>query len=116
MTFLIDENVSFGLVERLRTGGHQVVSIVESQQQGLSDDKIFTTAQKTKAVIVTRDHHFTNAIHFPAEKTVGIIYIRHGNLCSEEEIKLVEDFLAKHSSEQYCGKLVLLTKDEIYIR
>lgn len=116
MFFLIDENVSFGLVECLRAKGHQVVSIVEAHNQGLSDNKIFASVQKDKSVIVTRDHHFTNPVSFPAEKTAGIIYIRHGNLCSEEEIKLVENFLLRHSPEQYYGKLVLLSKDEIYIR
>lgn len=116
MLFLIDENVSFGLVECLRVKGHQVVSIVEAHNQGLSDNKIFTRAQKDKAVIVTRDHHFTNPVSFPAEETSGIIYIRHGNLSSEEEIRLVENFLIRHPPEQYYGKLVLLSRDEIYIR
>jgi len=116
MFFLIDENVSFGLVECFRAKGYQVVSIVEAHAQGLSDNEIFTSAQKYKAVIITRDHHFTNPISFPVEKTAGIIYIRQGNLCSEEEIKLVESFLIRHSPEQYYGKLVLLSKNEIYIR
>jgi len=48
---------------------------------------------REQAVLVTRDYHFTNPIRFPAEKTAGIIYIRHGNLKSEEEIMLMENFL-----------------------
>ena len=116
MNFLVDENVSFGLVEHLRTYGHQVTSIVEIHKQGLSDEKIFARAKMDKLIIITRDHHFTNAIHFPVEETAGIIYIRHGNLSSSEEIKLVESFLTTHSLEQYHGKLVLLSQGEIYIR
>ncbi len=116
MQFLIDENVSFGLIKRLEDKSYEVISVVESQQHGISDSKVFAIAKKTKAVIITRDHHFTNPLLFPAQETGGVICIRHGNLSSEEEIKLIEDFLDKHSLEQYSGRLVLLSKHNIFIR
>ncbi|MFH1798813.1 MAG: DUF5615 family PIN-like protein [Candidatus Omnitrophota bacterium] len=116
MAFLVDENVSFGLIEKLNAKGYEVISVVENQQQGISDSTVFEMAKKVKAVIITRDHHFTNSLLFPAEETGGVIHLRHGNLSSEEEIKLVEDFLTRHSLDQYRGKLVLLSKNNIFIR
>ena len=72
MHIVVDENVSHGLVERLR--------------------------------------------RFPAEKTNGIIYIRHGNLKSEEEITMVENCLHSHDLEIFQGKLVTLYRNSIKFR
>jgi len=70
----------------------------------------------SSAILITRDSHFTNAVRYPAEKTGGIIYIRHGNLTSEEEIELVAKFLSRHSVEEFSGKLVTLYRDSVKIR
>lgn len=71
---------------------------------------------REQAVLVTRDYHFTNPIRFPAEKTARIIYIRHGNLKSEEEIMLMENFLHEYDPEVFLGKLVTLYRDSVKIR
>ncbi len=76
MNFIIDENVSLGLVERLRSSGHKVISIAEEPNRGFEDEDIFTLCKKTKSILITRDYHFTNPIRFPAKCTKGIIYIR----------------------------------------
>lgn len=49
-------------------------------------------------------------------RTKGIIYVRHGNLTASEEIKIVQEFLSKHESENYTGKLVTLYKNSVKIR
>jgi hypothetical protein len=72
VNIVVDENVSYGLVEKLR--------------------------------------------RFPAEKTKGIIYIRHGNLKSEEEIMMVENCLRSHDLEILQGKLVTLYRDSVKFR
>jgi predicted nuclease of predicted toxin-antitoxin system len=84
MKIVVDENVSYGLVERLRIKGHEVTSISElAEKRRLSDEDVYTLILGEQAIFVTRDHHFTDPIRFPAEKTKGIIYIRHGNLKSD---------------------------------
>ena len=75
-----------------------------------------TLALQEQAVFITRDYHFTNPIRFPAERTQGIIYIRHGNLESEEEIAMVEKCLSDHDLGTFRGKLVTLYRDSIRIR
>ncbi|MCL0066016.1 hypothetical protein M1N79_03980 [Dehalococcoidia bacterium] len=69
-----------------------------------------------KIVVDERDYHFTNPVRFPAERTKGIIYIRHGNLKTEEEIAMVENFLYDHDLEVFQQKLVTLYGDGIRIR
>jgi predicted nuclease of predicted toxin-antitoxin system len=116
MRIVIDENVSYGVAERLRMRGHDVLSISEMPERGMSDEDVYALAVREEAVIITRDYHFTNPVRFPARETKGIIYIRHGNLQSEEEIRMVENFLRAHDLEVFKGKLVTLYRDSIMIR
>ncbi len=44
------------------------------------------------------------------------MYIRHGNLSSQEEIELVEQILNTHPIELFSGKLVLLSRHNLKIR
>ena len=115
MKFVVDENVSFGLVEALRKTGEEVLAIVEDNR-GISDIAVFSLAQKHKAILITRDYHFTNPIRFASSKIGAIIYIQQGNLSSAEETQLVMNFLKRHSSSEFKGKLVTLYKDSVKIR
>ncbi|MBI3995892.1 MAG: DUF5615 family PIN-like protein [Nitrospirae bacterium] len=116
MKFVVDENVSYGLVEVLRKTGHNVTAIGETPTGGMDDLQVFNIVVGNEAVLITRDYHFTNAVRFPHNRTAGIIFIRRGNLTSEEEIGLVRDFLSHHSPEDYAGRLVTLYKNSVKIR
>ena len=78
MLIVVDENVSYGVVEILRTGGHYVISISELHERGMSDEDVYALILREHAILITRNYHFTNSVQSPAEKTEGIIYIRHG--------------------------------------
>jgi len=115
MKFVVDENVSFGLVEALRKAREEVLAIVEDNR-GISDTAVFNLAQKDKAILITRDYHFTNPVRFASNKVKAIIYIQQGNLSSAKEIQLAMNFLKKHTLNQFKGKLVTLYKDSTKIR
>ncbi|MFH1563337.1 MAG: DUF5615 family PIN-like protein [Nitrospirota bacterium] len=116
MKLVIDENVSYGLVKALRDTGNEVVSIAEATKRGISDISIFTLAKESNAVLLTRDYHFTNPIRFEPGEVESIIYIRPGNLTSNEEIEIVMGFFKKYSLIQFKGKLITLYKNSIRIR
>jgi len=115
MKFVVDENVSFGLVEALRKVREEVLAIIEDNR-GISDTAVFNLAQKDKAILITRDYHFTNPMRFASSEVKAIIYIQQGNLSSVKEIQLVMNFLKKHTLNQFKGKLVTLYKDSAKIR
>lgn len=81
-----------------------------------SDEQVFAIAEEGAAVLVTRDYHFTNPVRFPPANVGAILYIRHGNLTSEEEIKLVEHFLESNPPETYGGRLVTLYRHSARLR
>jgi len=116
MKFVIDENVSFAVVEFLRDNGHEVIAIGEAATSGLKDLPVFELTKKEQAILLTRDRHFTNPIRFPATETNGIIYLRRGNLTSEQEIRIVGSFLLVHDHEEFTGKLVTLYQSGAKIR
>ncbi len=115
MRFLVDENVSFGLVEALRKNREEVLAIIEDNR-GISDTAVFNLAQKDKAILMTRDYHFANPMRFASSKVEAIIYIQQGNLSSVKEIQLVMNFLKKHTLDEFKGKLVTLYRDSTKIR
>ena len=116
MKFVIDENMSFAVVEFLRDNGHEVIAISETATSGLADSSVFELAKDEQAIFVTRDKHFTNPIRFPATDTHGIIYIRRGNLTSEQEVSIIKAFFLSHEPSEYRGKLVTLCLTSAKIR
>ncbi len=116
MNIVIDENVSLGLIASLERLGHNVFAIAESSERGMDDQTVFELCRENKSLLITRDYHFTNPIRFPADKIKGIIYIRHGNLRSDEEIEILERFLAEFTPDSFSGKLVTLSKLNVKIR
>ena len=115
MKILIDENVSFSLVARMKNADWEVISIAEMGHSGITDEEVYKLAIKENAILITRDHHFTNPVRFPARQTCGIVYLRHGNLSSIEEIKIIENFLTSYDVEKINGKLVTLSRDAAII-
>ncbi len=116
MKIIINESVSYAVVEMLRAKGFSVVAIADFPLGGTSDEEVYNLVIKEEAILITRDYHFTNSIRFPAHKTKGIIYIRRGNLKAEEERDIVLNFFANHKPEEFSGKLVTLYKDCAKIR
>lgn len=115
MRIVIDENVSYSVVLRLQERGYEVTSIAK-ERKSIPDKDIFHLAIQKEAILITRDYHFTNPILYPPNKTEGIIYIRIGNLRSDEEAEIVERFFADYSPEKLKGKLATLYRKSAHIR
>ena len=116
MKIVVDESVSFGVVSYLRNEGYDVIAIADAETSGLKGPDVFQIVKKEKAVLITRDHHFTNSLRFPSQETMCIIYIQRGNLTSTEETKLIRWFFDSYSIKDFRGQLVSITKDHVKVR
>jgi len=115
MKFVVDESVSYAVVEKLQELKYEVISVAKDFAS-LKDRDVYKLAVAEKAILITRDHHFTNSIRFPPEKTNGIVYVRHGNIKSEDEAKLVLEFVQKYIPKGIRSSLIVLQKKGIKIR
>jgi len=116
MVIILDENVSLGLAVPLGQHGHQVLAIAKMADRSMSDDEVWRLTVEHRALLITRDYHFTNHVRFRTEEIQAVIYLRRGNLRSEDEVKLVVNFLERHPPDKFVGRLVTLSPSTIHIR
>ena len=116
-SIVIDENVSRDIVPYLQKEGYAVFCILESPSyRGIADPQVWAEAKKRKAILITRDYDFTNPIRFPPEEIHAVIYLRRGNLKSDQEVSLIRRFFSQYKPAQFEGKLITLTLNSISFR
>jgi len=116
MKILLDENISLRLARILRESGFSVFSIAENADKGMQDDEVWPLACSAPYLLITRDYHFTNPVRYDPSKCLGIVFLRHGNMTASDETQIVLSFLSRFPLEQYQGKLVVLSKNEVKFR
>lgn len=72
-SFLLDENLSWRVARGMTAAGYSVTTTQSLALSGLKDTAVFRAAQRTGAIIITRDTDFT--IHFTPPHH-GIIVVR----------------------------------------
>ena len=116
MKIVVDESVSDSVVSYLRSNGYHVIAIAETGGSGLKDPDVFEIVKNDNAILLTRDNHFTNSLRFPPDKTECIVFIRKGNLTSNEEKDLIKWFFDSYSILDFKGRLVSISKNRIKVR
>ena len=116
MKILLDENVSLRMADMLRKAGYEVFAVAETAERGMGDQEIWELACSKPFLLITRDYHFTNPVRFAPAFCEGILYIRAGNLTADDEIHLVQRFLAAHPTDQFRGRMVTLSPGSTRIR
>lgn len=116
MKIVVDESVSLAVALRLRAKGHDVIAIAERATAGMPDPQVFALARQENAVLITRDYGFTRSVRYPPAALPGILFIREGNLRSEDEVEIVERFLRDHEPAEFSGALVTLYRSSVRIR
>jgi predicted nuclease of predicted toxin-antitoxin system len=75
MHFLVDENVSRRIAERLQHDGHTIV-LGQQIAQGKPDQKVLALAQGLNAIILTEDSDFGDLIMRQHLPSAGVILLR----------------------------------------
>lgn len=77
MKLKLDENVGARrAVERLRTGGHDVVTVVDQDLQSVPDEQLAEVCHRERRALVTLDLGFANPLLFNPSDHSGIVVIR----------------------------------------
>jgi predicted nuclease of predicted toxin-antitoxin system len=87
--FLADENLHVGLVEWLRSGGHDVLYAAESFS-GDPDEVLLESARREGRILVTDDKDFGELVFHRRLVSQGILLIRLSSPRIEERLERFE--------------------------
>jgi predicted nuclease of predicted toxin-antitoxin system len=116
MRFLADENLYVPIVNSLRERGHDVFSIIDQGEIGISDEDIFRIVARENRVIVTMDKHFSNMLRFPIDLCGGIIVVRLYRIRVDETTRLFFKFFDQLREEQIARNLIIIARKKLRIR
>ena len=88
MNFFADESLDRQIISRLRQGGHAVLDVTEIDP-GISDDKVLSMANESKAILLTADRDFGDLVFRQGRLTEGVVLIRLSGLPSTKKTGLV---------------------------
>jgi len=84
MNFFADESLDRQIIARLRQGGHAVLDVTEIDP-GISDDKVLSMANESKAILLTADRDFGDLVFRQGRLTEGVVLIRLSGLPSTKK-------------------------------
>jgi predicted nuclease of predicted toxin-antitoxin system len=114
MNFFADESLDRQIISRLRQGGHAVLDVTEIDP-GISDDKVLSMANESKAILLTADRDFGDLVFRQGRLTEGVVLIRLSGLHSTKKAELVSALINQHAKEIQQAFLVI-TPGSIRIR
>ncbi|MEL7533431.1 MAG: DUF5615 family PIN-like protein, partial [Bacteroidota bacterium] len=89
MKFVADEGVDAPIVKSLRTNGHDVFYIAESER-GITDDEVLDIANKGSRILITRDKDFGELVFRMNRLHSGVILLRLEGVRPKEKANIVQ--------------------------
>ncbi|MBV8751775.1 MAG: DUF5615 family PIN-like protein [Hyphomicrobiales bacterium] len=114
MRFLADENVSLLVIERLRAGGLEVVSISETRP-GVPDRDVLDAANAESCVLITEDRDFGELVIRQNLAVRGLVLLELDRLSNQMEADLVAEAVSAHV-DRLLGNLLVIEPGRIRIR
>jgi|SRR5215471_6814498 len=114
MRFLADENVSRLVIDRLRAGGLDVVSVSETTP-GVSDREVLDAANAESCILITEDRDFGELIIRQNLPVRGIILLELDRLSNASEADVVAEAVSTHV-DKLLGNLLVIEPGRIRIR
>lgn len=114
MRIIANENVSATVIEQLRAGGHDVLSVKESMR-GQVDQAVLARAQTEQRLVVTHDKDFGElAFRSGLPASCGVILLRlSGDNPDSDNRRAIA---ALHSRADWVGHFSVITDDRIRMR
>jgi predicted nuclease of predicted toxin-antitoxin system len=114
MRFLADENVSRLVIERLRAGGFEVISVGETQS-GAPDKIVLETADAEGCILITEDRDFGELVIRQRHLLRGMILLELDHLSNAAEADAVAEVVSAHE-DKLLGNLVVIEPGRIRVR
>ncbi len=111
---LLDENIGFLVIRRLRREKYDVLSVLE-EMPGAGDSVVLAKARREKRIVVTLDQDFGGLVFRDLKKHAGIILLRLEHESAENIAQILLSVL-KQYGDQLSSKFVVASEDQVRIR
>ena len=116
MLFKIDENLPTAVAERLRTAGHDALSVLEQGLGGAGDTRLERVLREERRTLVTLDLGFADIRRHPPDEYDGLIVLRLAILRRERVLALVESLLPFLHEDRLRQRLWIVRHGEVRVR
>jgi predicted nuclease of predicted toxin-antitoxin system len=106
LKIVADENVDKQIIDRLRSDGHDVLSIDELAP-GINDDAVLLRSRESNAVLLTADKDFGELVFRQRLLHSGVVLIRLAGLPTEMKAELVVAAFNNHKQKLHLGFAVV---------
>ena len=114
MRFLADENVSRLVIEQLRAGGFDVISIGDTRS-GAPDENVLEAADAEGCILITEDRDFGELVIRQHLGVRGMILLELDRLSNATEADVVAEVVSTHA-DKLLGNLVVIEPGRIRLR
>jgi len=97
MNLVADEGVDGNIVSRLRSDGHEVYYVAESDP-GISDAIVLGVANEKNATLITSDKDFGELVFRQRRVNAGVILLRLEGLAAASKSALTSEAISTHAS------------------
>jgi predicted nuclease of predicted toxin-antitoxin system len=112
----LDENIGRRGHELLVATGHDVLTVLDQQLHGVSDEDLFEICAQEGRAIITLDRDFGQVLRFPPEKSAGIIILDLGPRVTHEGLlQRLRNFVSLAESQSATGALWIVEASRVRI-
>ena len=117
MKFLVDQNRSPALAERLRDAGHDAVHTMELGLERAEDDELLLLAREEQRVVISGDTDFGALLALTNATSPSVILFRSRHRRSaDDQATLILAHLNDVEGDLIAGAIVVITDDRIRVR
>jgi predicted nuclease of predicted toxin-antitoxin system len=115
--FLVDQNRSPALAERLRDAGHDAVHTMELGLERAEDDELLLLAREEQRVVISGDTDFGALLALANATSPSVILFRSRHRRSaDDQAALMLAHFNDIESDLIAGAVVVITDDRIRVR
>jgi predicted nuclease of predicted toxin-antitoxin system len=115
--FLVDQNRSPALAERLRDAGHDAVHTMELGLERAEDDELLLLAREEQRVVISGDTDFGALLALANATSPSVILFRSRHRRSaDDQATLLLAHLDDVEGDLVAGAVVVITDDRIRVR
>jgi predicted nuclease of predicted toxin-antitoxin system len=115
--FLVDQNRSPALAERLRNAGHDAVHTMELGLERAEDDELLLLAREEQRVVISGDTDFGALLALANATSPSVILFRSRHRRSaDDQATLLLAHLGDVEVDLIAGAVVVITDDRIRVR